>query len=204
MCVCARAYFCLYVQMQIQAHIYVHIHVGASLWPVPLWSFLILSPWNGCKEPNLNCGTQCKLSIGHQFNTAFMLKPKFSSVYEEPFNFSMPAIWNQRRLFELDLFWCSMHGALSSHVENHRLFPDLDMEFCAKQIQDTHARESLHWSTCLMIRYSNWWLSRIGFLLQCIIWYLVPKLTFSSFLVQVSKLYEVVPPILLELGKVKW
>lgn len=103
-CVRARAYFCVYVEMQIQAHIYLHIHVGASLWPVTLWSFLILSPWNRCKEPKLNCGTQCKLSIGHQFNTAFMLKPKFSSVYEESFNFFVATIWSQRCHFELDSF----------------------------------------------------------------------------------------------------
>jgi hypothetical protein len=39
-----------------------------------------------------------------------------------------------------------------------RLCLDMDMEFYAIQTQDTLARGSLHWSICLMIHFSSWYI----------------------------------------------
>jgi len=81
-----------------------------------------------------------------------------------------------------------------------RLFLALVMVFCVRQTRGIHVKGSSPWSICLRIHFSSWSVSTLS---NCI-YFLGFKNIKCDVLLQVSKLYEVVPPILTELGKVMW
>ena len=85
----------------------------------------------------------------------------------------------------------------------NRLFLAMVMEFYVIQIHATHAKGSLHWSIYRRIHFSNWFVKTfISLYPNCMVslWSISMRYIIVPF--QVSKLYEVVPPILTELGKV--
>jgi hypothetical protein len=75
------------------------------------------------------------------------------------------------------------------------------MEFCVRPTHGIHVKGSLPWSICPRIHFSNW---SVWNLLSNFIYFFELNGFKCNLWLQVSKLYEVVPPILTELGKVMW